>query len=74
MENEQGEFCLLLKGFKSLEDAKVFWDWFEGSGEQEAPIWFEGRSKYTYWADIRTKLITEGNTLVAQLKACEEDS
>ena len=35
------QYAVLIKGFKSEEQANDFIKWFEGQGEQDADMWFE---------------------------------
>lgn len=37
------EYSLTIKGFKTPAQVKAFIDWYEGMGEQDAPVWFEIR-------------------------------
>ena len=32
---------VVIEGFSSLEVAKMFCDWYEGQGEQDAHMWFD---------------------------------
>jgi len=34
-------FEILIKGFKTKEQAEEFYSWYEGQGEQDACVWFE---------------------------------
>lgn len=36
-------YSVTIKGFKTLEQAEAFYDWYEGQGEQAAIDWFECR-------------------------------
>jgi len=37
------DFTVHIHGFKSLEEAEEFCQWYSGQGEQDASIWFECR-------------------------------
>lgn len=34
-------YKVVITGFPTLEEAKMFCSWYEGQGEQDAPYWFE---------------------------------
>lgn len=36
-------FSVKVEGFKTEAQAKAFIEWYEGSGEQNASIWFDAR-------------------------------
>ncbi len=67
-----GEFTVVLKGFKTLEDANLFISWFDGAGEQDAYLWFAEHGDYIYGTS-GAKNVIEGNQITATLYASPKD-
>jgi hypothetical protein len=45
------EYAVLVKGFKTQEQADTFIKWYEGQGEQDAQIWFE-ENDFSAYTDL----------------------
>lgn len=45
---------VILEGL-SLEQAKIFAEWYEGQGEQDAGIWFDERDIETPMTNVQRK-------------------
>lgn len=59
----------------SLKDAKIFVDWYEGQGEQNADIWFEENGSTAPLVDVGRKgwlkVDKENDTVTVQLRENE---
>ena len=38
-------YKVVLKGFPTEKEARIFCEWFEGQGEQDATYWFEAHNQ-----------------------------
>ena len=41
-------YRLVIEGFNTKTEAEAFYAWYEGAGEQDACVWFEGQKP---WGD-----------------------
>ena len=62
----KNEHAVLVKGFKTQEQAEAFIKWYAGSGEQDSEIWFEECGFLAYTDDdltfpIKTTTILDEN-------------
>jgi hypothetical protein len=63
-----------LTGFKNIEAAKQFVNWFEGQGEQDIQIWWEYRQDdgldigKSPMIDNRTDYVITDNSIIAKVK------
>lgn len=61
---------LIFEGI-SLKDAKIFANWYEGQGEQDAAIWFEDRDSHAPLTDVSRKggyMEVNGDNVIVYLK------
>lgn len=56
------------EGFKSIKDAEIFVQWYEGQGEQDAEIWFECNDSTAPMVDCNKAYVKTNNNITAQLK------
>lgn len=56
-------FTVTFKGFETLEQAKVFADWYEGQGEQQSDCWLEEHSDINF-ACVENVTIEDTNIVV----------
>lgn len=61
----QEEIKLVITGFKTIEAAKEFANWYSGQGEQDIDIWWEcrqdkliGKSPICNSIDINNNIVT----------------
>ena len=50
-------YSVTIKGFASQKDAKAFYDWFEGSGEQDYGTYCELTDSDQYLTDMKQKVV-----------------
>jgi hypothetical protein len=58
------EFQVTFKGFKTAEQAKIFAEWYSGSGEQEVGLWLEEHSDIDSAYTKEIKLKENGNVII----------
>jgi hypothetical protein len=45
-----------ITGFKSVEDAEEFINWYQGAGEQDSEIWQQEHSPEGNWYGLNLKI------------------
>lgn len=66
----KSEFFIIVEGFKTLNQAEIFADWYEGSGEQFVGELTELTDKENE-AVYTDKIIKKENNVLIQLKNCK---
>lgn len=60
-------FQVVFNGFKTMEQAKSFASWYQGSGEQSSEPWLEEHSDISA-AHVDGKIHEETNKVIIELK------